>query len=74
MKFLKDPIISGESIYYLSMDQSLNNTSGKFFNLTILEKPAWHSTKIAKKGKKIWDLTTSMTDVNIEYGCDTYEV
>jgi len=43
MPFLKDPAISGEAIYYLAAEPSLATTSGKFFHLTIEEKPAKHA-------------------------------
>ncbi len=38
--FLKDPIISGEAIYYLVASSDLAGVSGRFFNLTIDEEPA----------------------------------
>jgi len=41
--FLKDPVISGEAIYYLSAAPELGETSGRFFHLTIDEKPAKHA-------------------------------
>jgi NAD(P)-dependent dehydrogenase (short-subunit alcohol dehydrogenase family) len=37
---LDDPKISGDALYWLAADKSLSETSGKFFNLTILEPPA----------------------------------
>ena len=40
---LKDPIISGNAIYYLAAAPELAEVSGKFFNQTILEKPAVHA-------------------------------
>ena len=57
--FLKDSKISGEAIYYLASAKELNKVSGKFFNLTIEEKPAKHALN-PKKQKKIWDLTLEM--------------
>ncbi|MDP3130667.1 MAG: SDR family NAD(P)-dependent oxidoreductase [Bacillota bacterium] len=41
--FLKDPVISGEAIYYLSAAPELTDVSGRFFHLTIDEKPAKHA-------------------------------
>jgi NAD(P)-dependent dehydrogenase (short-subunit alcohol dehydrogenase family) len=58
--FLKDAKISGEAIYYLASSKELNEVSGKFFNLTIEEKPAKHCFDL-KKQKKIWDLSMKMT-------------
>ena len=41
--FLKDPVISGESLYYLAAAPELSRVSGKYFNLTIDEKPMPHA-------------------------------
>jgi retinol dehydrogenase 13 len=57
--FLKDPKISGEAIYYLASANELSNVSGKFFNLTIEEKPAKHALDPIKQ-KIIWDLSLEM--------------
>jgi len=57
--FLKDPKISGEAIYYLASASELSNVSGKFFNLTLEEKPAKHALD-QKKQKKIWNLSLDM--------------
>jgi NAD(P)-dependent dehydrogenase (short-subunit alcohol dehydrogenase family) len=43
--FLRDPASSGEAIYYLSADPSLEGVTGRFFNQTIEEKPAWYAVK-----------------------------
>ncbi len=53
---LKESKISGEAIYYLASDESLWETSGKFFNLTIEEKPAKHALN-RELGKAIWDIS-----------------
>lgn len=58
--FLKDPKISGEAIYYLASAKELENVSGKFFNLTIEEKPAKHALDPLKQ-KQIWELSLEMT-------------
>jgi len=58
-RFLKDPKISGEAIYYLASAGELSNVSGKFFNLTLEEKPAKHALD-QKKQKKIWNLSLDM--------------
>lgn len=58
--FLKDPEISGEAIYYLASASELSNISGKFFNLTIEEKPAKHALD-SKKQEEIWNLSLKMT-------------
>lgn len=58
--FLKDPKISGDAIYYLASAKELNKVSGKFFNLTIEEKPAKHAID-PEKQKTIYDLSMEMT-------------
>jgi retinol dehydrogenase 13 len=58
--FLKDPIISGESIRYLAAEPSLAETSGIYFNRTYPEKPAPHALD-RKIGAVLWDKTLSMT-------------
>jgi len=40
---LKDPAISGEALYYLSAAPELSKTTGRYFNLTINEKPMPHA-------------------------------
>ena len=40
---LKDPVISGEALYYLSAAPELSKTTGRYFNLTIDEKPMPHA-------------------------------
>ncbi len=57
---LKDPIISGEGLYYLASAPELTEVSGRFFHLTIDEKPAKHALN-RKKGRKIWDLSLQLT-------------
>ena len=58
--FLKDPKISGDAIYYLASAKELNKVSGKFFNLTIEEKPARHAID-PENQKTIYDLSMKMT-------------
>jgi retinol dehydrogenase 13 len=43
--FLKDPVSSGEAIYFLAADPSLEGVTGRFYNQTIEEKPAWYAVK-----------------------------
>jgi NAD(P)-dependent dehydrogenase (short-subunit alcohol dehydrogenase family) len=40
---LKDPAISGEALYYLAAAPEMAGVSGRFFHLTIDEKPAAHA-------------------------------
>ena len=59
---LKDPVISGEALYYLAASQELENVSGRFFHLTIDEKPAAHALDRAK-GRKVWDVSMQLTGI-----------
>lgn len=63
--FLKDPVISGEAIYYLASDPEMSEVSGRFFNLTIDEKPAAHALDRGM-GKRIWELSMKMTGLSPE--------
>jgi NAD(P)-dependent dehydrogenase (short-subunit alcohol dehydrogenase family) len=57
---LKDPVISGEAIYYLAAAPEMAAVSGRFFNLTIDEKPAAHALDPAV-GKRIWKISEELT-------------
>jgi retinol dehydrogenase 13 len=57
---LKDPIISGEALYYLTAAPELADVSGHFFHLTIDEKPAAPALD-REKGRKIWELSLQLT-------------
>jgi retinol dehydrogenase 13 len=63
--FLKNPVISGEAIYYLASDPEMSDVSGRFFNLTIDEKPAAHALD-RSMGKRIWELSMKMTGLSTE--------
>ena len=57
---LKDPRISGEAIYYLAAAPEMAAVSGRFFNLTIDEKPAAHALDRAL-GKQVWQVSEELT-------------
>jgi len=57
---LKDPVISGEALHYLAAAPELAGVSGKFFNLTIEERPAHHALD-RETGKKVWRLSEALT-------------
>lgn len=59
-RFLKEADISGEAIYYLAAADELANVSGKFFNLTTLEKPARHALD-KEIQKVIWQKSLDLT-------------
>jgi retinol dehydrogenase 13 len=54
--FLKDPASSGEAIYYLAADPSLEGVTGRFFNQTIEEKPALYAVK-PEMSEAVWQLS-----------------
>jgi NAD(P)-dependent dehydrogenase (short-subunit alcohol dehydrogenase family) len=58
--FLKPPEISGEALYYLGAAQEMAEVTGKFFNLTIEEKPAAHALE-RELGKKVWQVSETLT-------------
>ena len=62
-RFLKDPQISGNAIYYLAAAPELAEVSGTFFNLTILEKPAAHALD-RELGKKVWQVSEQLAGLS----------
>lgn len=64
---LKDPVISGEAIYYLVAAPEMAGISGRFFNLTIDEKPAPHALdrELGKRVLAISEQFTGLTSVNL---------
>lgn len=62
---LKDPVISGEAIYYLAAAPELAEVSGKFFNLTIEEKPAAHALD-RPIGRRVWEISETLTGLTGE--------
>lgn len=61
-RFLKDPIISGQSLYYIGTAPELSNTTGKFFNLTEIEEPADHATDI-NSVEPVWELSKKLIGI-----------
>jgi NAD(P)-dependent dehydrogenase (short-subunit alcohol dehydrogenase family) len=57
--FLKDPISSGNAIYYLAAAPELAGISGRFFNQTIEEKPAPYVIN-ETLGEKIWEISENL--------------
>jgi NAD(P)-dependent dehydrogenase (short-subunit alcohol dehydrogenase family) len=62
---LKDPVISGEALYYLAAAPEMANVSGRFFHLTIDEKPAANALD-REKGRQIWKLSLQMADLSAD--------
>ena len=53
---LKDPAIAAEALYYLAAAPEMAGINGRFFNLTIDEKPAAHALDPELR-RKVWDLS-----------------
>ena len=65
--FLKDPVISGESVYYLAAEPELSDTSGHYFNLTIDEKPMPHALDEAVRAQ-VWAESCRLTGLPLAPG------
>ena len=57
---LKDPVISGEALYYLAAAPEMADVSGRFFHLTIDEKPAAPALN-RETGRRVWEQSIQMT-------------
>ncbi|MGL5540234.1 MAG: SDR family NAD(P)-dependent oxidoreductase [Erysipelotrichaceae bacterium] len=57
--FLTDAKVSGEALYYLGGDPALAQVSGKFFNITVEEKPAKHALR-SDLEEIVWNKTLEM--------------
>lgn len=57
---LKDATISGEAIYYHAAAPEMAEVSGRYFNLTIDEKPAPHALD-RELGKRVWTISGQLT-------------
>jgi len=62
-RMLRDPVISGEALYYHAADPSLQAVSGKFYHLTVEEKPAKHALDRAL-GRQVYALSLKMTGLS----------
>jgi NAD(P)-dependent dehydrogenase (short-subunit alcohol dehydrogenase family) len=60
---LKEPVISGEAIYYLAAAPEMAEVSGRFFNQTIDEKPASHALD-RSLGKRVWAISEKLTGLS----------
>jgi NAD(P)-dependent dehydrogenase (short-subunit alcohol dehydrogenase family) len=63
--FLKNPASSGEAIYYLAADPSLEGVTGRFFNQTIEERPAWYTVK-PKLSDTVWQQSEEFVQPYLE--------
>jgi NAD(P)-dependent dehydrogenase (short-subunit alcohol dehydrogenase family) len=58
-RLLKDPVISGEALYYLAAAPELADVSGRFFHLTVDERPAARALD-RELGRRVWDVSLEM--------------
>jgi hypothetical protein len=61
---LKDPVISGDALYYLASAPELSKTSGRYFNLTIDEKPIPHALD-EEIQKAIWEKSLELAGLTL---------
>lgn len=59
-RFLKDPAIAGEALYYLAAAPELAGTSGRYFHVTLEEKPTAQALDRAM-GKVVWKRSRELT-------------
>jgi NAD(P)-dependent dehydrogenase (short-subunit alcohol dehydrogenase family) len=59
-RLLQDPVISGEALYYLAAAPELADVSGRFFHLTVDERPAAPALD-RELGRRVWDVSLQMT-------------
>ena len=59
-RFLGDPVIAGEALYYLAAAPELAEVSGRYFNLTIDEPPASYVMKPGLE-KRVWEISEALT-------------
>lgn len=59
----KDARVSSEALYYLGVSAELDNTSGKFFNLTTEEEPAPPALD-KDAAEKLWGLSLELSGLN----------
>jgi len=57
---LKDPAISGEALYTLAAAPELAHVNGRFFHLTVDEKPAAPALD-RKLGRQVWEASLRLT-------------
>jgi NAD(P)-dependent dehydrogenase (short-subunit alcohol dehydrogenase family) len=57
--YARDPMISAVALYYLGVSKEIEGVSGKFFNLTTIEKPAPHALDM-DTADKLWSLSIEL--------------
>jgi NAD(P)-dependent dehydrogenase (short-subunit alcohol dehydrogenase family) len=62
--FLKDPSISGNAVYYLAAAPELHDTTGRYFNLTIDEKPMPHALDAVVRAQ-VWETSCRLVGLSL---------
>jgi retinol dehydrogenase 13 len=57
---LKDPCVSGEAIYYMAAAPELKNTTGRYFSLTVDQKPA-SAVLDEETCAEVWEASLELT-------------
>jgi len=57
------PAISGEALYWLAASPEAGRTSGRFFHLTIEEKPT-NQALDRRLGAKVWERSLALTGLS----------
>jgi len=63
-KTLKSPEISANALYFLGVSKKIENVSGKFFNLTTLEKPAPPALDI-EAAYQLWGKSLELSGLSV---------
>ena len=62
--FLKDPIISGDALYYLAAAPELDKTTGRYFYLTIDIKPMQHALDEEMRAA-VWEKSLELAGLSL---------
>jgi len=66
-KALRSVSIAADAIYYLGVSKDIENTSGKFYNLTTLEEPAPPALD-RESSRILWEASLKMAKLEGSYG------
>jgi len=66
---LRDPLVSGEAVYYLAAAPELEGVTGRYYNRTIEEKPASYVIN-ERLQREIWDYSEKIARsyLGVQYG------
>ncbi len=64
--FLKDPSVSGEAAYYLAAAPAMEGVSGRYFHLTIQERPLSYAMD-EQAARLVWDRTLELVALPADF-------